>query len=68
MFRIHVNAGNCSDDMLLHFPFTDHFNDITCKHAQGDMYGHPVIVYDADLDRKVAEFDGNSNILVSLRL
>ena len=52
--------------MLLHFPFNEHFNDVTCKRAQGHVYGpgNATIVYDAILGVNVVEFDGNSRIEV----
>ena len=54
--------------MLLHFPFEFNFDDVTCRKAKGYSYGEGevTIVYDAERDQNVAEFDGMSRIEVRL--
>ena len=55
----------CGDDLLLHFPFDDHFDDVTCHHAQGFPYGEGTVTLVNDPDRgMVAHFDGSSRIEV----
>ncbi|KAI0210499.1 hypothetical protein LSAT2_004756 [Lamellibrachia satsuma] len=56
---------NCSDDLLLHFPYDVDFNDVTCHHAKGYTYGdgQATIVNDAERGR-VVHFDGNVRIEV----
>ena len=44
------------------------FDDVTCHKAKGYSYGEGAvqIVYDADRDQNVAEFDGDARIEVRL--
>ncbi len=51
------------DDLLLYFPFDDHFNDVECNHAHSDVYGHVVLSWDAKKGRS-AYFDGSSRLTV----
>ena len=59
----------CSGDLLLHFPFDDNFNDVTCRHAAGHVYGSGVVRIVDDAQRgKVALFDGAARIEVREKL
>ena len=53
----------CGDDLLLYFPFDNHFDDVTCRHALGFPYGNVSLVDDPDRGM-VAHFDGSSRIEV----
>ena len=58
----------CTDDLLLHFPYDDHFNDVTCHHAIGTKYGAGVVSIVNDTERgRVAWFDGNARLEVRRR-
>ena len=59
-------APECTDDMLLHFPFDDHFNDVTCNHAVTTKYGPGQVrlVWDSDRNSTVASFDGRARLEV----
>ncbi|KAK2174415.1 hypothetical protein NP493_806g01009 [Ridgeia piscesae] len=35
---------SCSDDLLLYFPYEDHYNDVTCHHAIATQYGSDVSI------------------------
>ena len=55
----------CSDDLLLHFPYNDHFDDVTCHHAKGYAYGDGEVKIVHDTERgQVAEFDGDARLEV----
>ena len=56
----------CDNRLLLHFPYEVNFDDVTCHKAKGYSYGEGEvkIVYDADRDQNVAQFDGMSRIEV----
>ena len=58
----------CDSELLLHVPYTVNFDDVTCHKAKGYSYGEGAvqIVYDADRDQNVAEFDGDARIEVRL--
>ena len=50
-------APVCSDDLLLHFPYNDHYNDVTCHGAIATKYGDNVnLVYDSERNSTVACF------------
>ncbi|KAI0218126.1 hypothetical protein LSAT2_030156 [Lamellibrachia satsuma] len=56
----------CRDDLLLHFPYEDHYNDVTCHHAIATQYGSDVRrTFDAVRNSNVACFGGNSHFEVS---
>ncbi|KAI0236872.1 hypothetical protein LSAT2_012642 [Lamellibrachia satsuma] len=56
----------CSDDLLLYFPYEDHYNDVTCHHAIATQYGSNVdILPDADRNSNVACFSGDTHFEVS---
>lgn len=76
-FTWHVNktflvvspvVPTCDNRLLLHFPYTVNFDDVTCHKAKGYSYGEDdgevVLVYDNDRQETVAEFDGKSRIEV----
>ncbi|KAI0213204.1 hypothetical protein LSAT2_001799 [Lamellibrachia satsuma] len=59
----------CTDDLLLHFPYDVDFNDITCHHAIGNMYGPGVVRIVNDTERgRVAWFDGARLEVAFLRM
>ncbi|KAI0236837.1 hypothetical protein LSAT2_012606, partial [Lamellibrachia satsuma] len=50
----------CADNLLLHFPYEDHYNDVTCHHAIATKYGEGVSIrYDSDRRGNVACFTGD---------
>ena len=58
----------CSDDLLLHCPFVNHLNDVTCHHAESTLCGPEggvKLVYDNYLDRNVACFNGSAYLDVN---
>ncbi|KAI0239669.1 hypothetical protein LSAT2_009631 [Lamellibrachia satsuma] len=56
----------CSDDLLLYFPYEDHYNDVTCHHAIATQYGSNVnIKNDPDRNGNVACFSGDTHFEVS---
>ncbi|KAI0233151.1 hypothetical protein LSAT2_016591 [Lamellibrachia satsuma] len=56
---------NCADELLLHFPYDKHFDDVTCHHAKGYAYGDgKVRIVNDDVRGRVAEFDGASHLQV----
>ena len=55
---------NCTSDMLLHFPFDDHFNDVTCTGAISTVHGDVSIENDA-MRGNVACFNGTDHLVVS---
>ena len=54
--------------MLLHFPFDDHFDDVTCNHAKTTKYGpgQVTLVWDDERNSTVASFDGRARLEVRL--
>ena len=58
----------CADNLLLHFPYEDHYNDVTCHHAIATKYGEGVSIrYDSDRRGNVACFTGGTHFEVSIR-
>ncbi|KAK2181973.1 hypothetical protein NP493_373g02056 [Ridgeia piscesae] len=57
-------ATSCSSDMLLHFPFDDHFNDVTCNHAISTVYGGVSIENDT-IRGNVACFNTSDHLVVA---
>ena len=56
----------CADDLLLHFPFEDNYDDASCHHAIATQYGCEVgIQYDSTRAGKVACFTGKSHLEVN---
>ena len=58
------DADSCSSDMLLHFPFDDHFNDVTCNRAVSTVYGGVSIENDT-MRGNVACFNESDHLVVS---
>ena len=57
----------CSDDLLLYFPYEEHYNDVTCHKAIATQYGGGVsLVADAERGGNVACFTGDTHFEVSL--
>ena len=56
---------NCSSDLLLHLPFDDHFNDITCNKAIATRYGKGVSIVNDPEKGHVAFFNGHGYLEVS---
>ena len=57
----------CSDDLLLHFPYEDHYNDVTCHKAIATQYGDGVsLEADAVRGGNVACFTGDTHFEVCL--
>lgn len=56
----------CTDEegLLLHFPFDEHLNDVTCDRIPTDEYGDVQLSDDAPMG-KSAYFDGHSLLLVN---
>ena len=50
----------CSDDLLLHFTYEEHFNDVTCHHAIATMYGPGTATLVTDGAHTAVRFDGSS--------
>ena len=66
--RIVVTLSECSDDLLLWFPFDDHFNDVSCHKAIADGCGHgSMTLVDDPGHGQVAKFDGNACLEVCTR-
>ena len=58
---------HCEDDLLLHFPYEDHYNDVTCHHAIATQYGDGVsLQYDAERQGNVACFTGETHFEVNV--
>ncbi|KAI0239670.1 hypothetical protein LSAT2_009632, partial [Lamellibrachia satsuma] len=56
----------CSDDLLLYFPYEDHYNDVTCHHAIATQYGIDVSrVFDSERRGNVACFGGQTHFEVA---
>ncbi|KAK2193943.1 hypothetical protein NP493_4g03049 [Ridgeia piscesae] len=56
----------CHDDLLLHFPYEDHYNDVTCHQAIATQYGTGVsIQHDPVRNGNVACFAGNTHFEVA---
>ncbi|KAI0222915.1 hypothetical protein LSAT2_025828 [Lamellibrachia satsuma] len=56
----------CSDDLLLYFPYEDHYNDVTCHHAIATQYGTDVSrVFDSERRGNVACFGGQTHFEVA---
>ncbi|KAK2175222.1 hypothetical protein NP493_743g03045 [Ridgeia piscesae] len=52
----------CADDLLLHFPYEDHYNDVTCHGAVATQYGEGVKKkFDASRRGIVACFSGKTH-------
>ncbi|KAI0208076.1 hypothetical protein LSAT2_007249 [Lamellibrachia satsuma] len=60
---IDPEADSCSSDMLLHFPFDDHFNDVTCNRAVSTVYGGVSIENDT-MRGNVACFNETDHLVV----
>ena len=64
MFQV---IPTCADDLLLHFPYDNHYNDVTCHHAIATQYGTGVSIrFDSDRNGNVACFTGGTHFEVSL--
>jgi len=58
---------HCEDDLLLYFPYEDHYNDVTCHHAIATQYGDGVsLQYDAERQGNVACFTGETHFEVNV--
>ncbi|KAI0232633.1 hypothetical protein LSAT2_017057 [Lamellibrachia satsuma] len=56
----------CSDDLLLYFPYEEHYNDVTCHHAIATQYGQNVDIRPDPIRKgNVACFGGNTHFEVS---
>ena len=56
----------CADDLLLYFPYEDHYNDVTCHHAIATQYGTDVYrKHDAARNGNVACFGGAAHFEVN---
>ncbi|KAI0236841.1 hypothetical protein LSAT2_012610 [Lamellibrachia satsuma] len=56
----------CADDLLLHFPYDNHYNDVTCHHAIATQYGTGVSIrFDSDRNGNVACFTGGTHFEVA---
>ncbi|KAK2151820.1 hypothetical protein NP493_2565g00004 [Ridgeia piscesae] len=56
----------CEDDLLLYFPYEEHFNDVTCHQAIATQYGSGVsIQFDAERNGNVACFTGETHFEVA---
>ena len=56
----HPALVTCSDDLVLHFTYEEHFNDMTCNHAIATMYGHGTATLVTDGNHTAVRFDGRS--------
>ena len=60
-----VTVQPCDSDMLLHFPYDEHLNDVTCNKAISVQVGSGKVILIADDVRgKVAKFNGNGYLEV----
>jgi len=67
---LHVTevTPKCDDDLLLHFPYEDHYNDVTCHQAIATQYGVGVsLQFDVDRKSNVACFTGGTHFQVGLQ-
>ncbi|KAI0236833.1 hypothetical protein LSAT2_012602 [Lamellibrachia satsuma] len=56
----------CEDDLLLYFPYEDHYNDVTCHHAIATQYGDGVsLQFDPERNGNVACFTGGTHFEVA---
>ena len=56
----------CEDDLLLYFPYEDHYNDVTCHHAIATQYGDGVsLQFDPERNGNVACFTGGTHFEVN---
>ena len=59
----------CADDLLLHFPYDNHYNDVTCHQAIATQYGSGVsIQFDSVRKGNVACFTGDTHFEVCFLL
>ena len=57
----------CEDDLLLYFPYEDHYNDVTCHQAIATKYGDGVsLQFDPDRNGNVACFTGGTHFEVNI--
>ena len=60
-----IPIESCSSDILLHFPYDEHLNDVTCNQAQSVQCGSGNVVLVTDEVRgKVAKFNGDAFLKV----
>ena len=56
----------CSGDLLLYFPYEEHYNDVTCHHAIATLYGSDVWrKFDAVRNSHVVCFGGKAHLEAS---
>ena len=56
----------CADDLLLHFPYEDHYDDVTCHQAIATKNGDGVsLQFDPERNGNVACFTGGTHFEVS---
>ncbi|KAI0208075.1 hypothetical protein LSAT2_007248 [Lamellibrachia satsuma] len=56
----------CEDDLLLYFPYEDHYNDVTCHQAIATQYGNGVsLQFDPERNGNVACFTGGTHFEVA---
>lgn len=60
-----ITVEPCQNEMLLHFPYDKHLNDVTCNKAQSVQVGKGKVILVEDEQRgKVAKFNGNGYLEV----
>ena len=58
----------CTDNLLLHFPYEEHYNDVTCHQAIATKYGEGVSIrHDSDRAGNVACFTGQTHFEVCVQ-
>ena len=63
-----MTHSECSDELLLWFPFDDNFNDMSCHKAIANRYGDgSVTLVDDPEHGKVAAFEGHAYLEVCTR-
>ena len=71
--RLHADLfqviPQCEDDLLLHVPYEDHYNDVTCHHAVATQYGDGVsLQFDPGRNGNVACFTGGIHFEVNIHV
>ena len=70
MSFLKIGSTSCDDSMLLHFPFNNHLNDVTCNKAISSTYGQGTVSLVTDANRgTVANFtNGYLEVRITMKL
>ena len=59
-----IIESKCDTDPLLHFPYDEHLDDVTCRNAQAQKYGSGRIVFRSSGSRKFICLLGDAHMEV----